>query len=75
MNLLHTNELCIPSKTKVSKSMKQLLEDELNKVILWLDQFELSKLRKVLSRDFSDAGKKIIYYIVEPHAKIRQQFF
>lgn len=36
--------------------MKQLLEDELERVILWLDQFQLSKTRKVISRDFSDGG-------------------
>lgn len=49
------------SKTNVNSSaMKQLLEEELDRVIIWLDQFELSKSRKVLSRDFSDGGNQIM---------------
>lgn len=55
-------DLSTTSKTKVNhNTMRQLQEDELDRVIMWLDQFELSKTRKVLSRDFSDGGKTELF--------------
>lgn len=36
--------------------MKQLTKEELDEVLEWVNQFNLSKPRKLINRDFSDAG-------------------